>query len=180
MDFEILAGALLIFSLRILDVSVGTIKLLYIVHGRRSIAVVLAFVESSIWLTAAGLVFSQLDNLWNAAAFCSGFATGTAVGMTIERWIGAGHVLIRIVSRDESVDWLQALREAGFGLTSVQGEGSEGIVNVVLLVARRRRTQEALEIIQTLEPEAFVTVDPISHAAGGYLVAPVAPSALRK
>ncbi len=180
MSIEIFLGALLIFFLRILDVSVGTIKLLYIVHGRRSVAVVLALIESSIWLTAAGLVFSQLDNLWNAAGFATGFATGTAVGMTIERWIGAGHVLIRIVSRDEAVDWLLALREAGFGLTSVQGEGSEGIVKVVLLVARRKRTGEALKIIQDLEPEAFVTVDPISHAAGGYMVAPVTPSALRK
>ncbi len=76
MTIDVLLGALLIFSLRILDVSVGTVKLLYIVHGRRSIAVVLAFIESSIWLTAAGLVFSQLDNLWNAAGFATGFATG--------------------------------------------------------------------------------------------------------
>jgi uncharacterized protein YebE (UPF0316 family) len=173
-------GASLIFSLRILDVTVGTVKLLYIVNGRRTIAACLAFIESAIWLTAAGLVFSQITNLANGLAFTLGFASGTAVGMTIERWIGAGHVLIRIVSRDESIEWMSALRDAGFGLTSVQGQGSEGIVQVVLLVTRRRRAGEAMKLIQEIEPDAFVTIDPISHASGGYLIPPAAPSALRK
>lgn len=62
MGVEALLGAALIFCLRIMDVSVGTVKLLYIVHGRRTIAAILALIESSIWLTAAGLVFSNLED----------------------------------------------------------------------------------------------------------------------
>lgn len=180
MSIELVLGGLGIFALRIVDVSIGTVKLLYVVRGQRTVAAILAFAESIVWLIAAALVFAHLDNLWNMLGFATGFATGTAVGMTIERWIGSGYVLIRIVSRTVELEWLRVLHDEGFGLTSVQGEGSEGAVKVVMIVTRRKRTQAALALINRLEPEAFVTVDPISHATGGYLLPTAVPSALRK
>lgn len=180
MSLGLVWGALAIFCLRIVDVSIGTVKLLYVVRGQRVLSAILAFFESLVWVLAASLVFSQLDNPWNMLGFCAGFAAGTAVGMTIERWIGSGYVLIRIITRLEPSEWLQPLRTSGFGLTAVQGQGSEGSVQVILIVSQRKRTETALKLIQLLDPKAFVTVDPISHASGGYLLPTAVPSALRK
>ena len=172
--------ALGIFGLRIIDVSLGTVKLLYMVRGQRTITALLAFCESCVWLISAALVFGQLDNIWNMVGFAVGFATGTAVGMTIERWIGSGHVLVRIMTKDQGPDLLHGLRERGFGLTAVQAEGTEGPLKVVLVVARRKRTAEALRLVKELDKDAFVTIDPVSPAAGGYLLPTAVPSPLRK
>lgn len=173
-------SALLVFCLRICDVSFGTIKLLYIVQGRRTIAGIFALVESSIWLIAAKLVFEELDNPVKLAAFALGFAAGTVVGMTIERWIGSGHLLIRVVSRSEGPELLAALRDAGFGLTTISGEGRDGIVKVLMVVVKRRNSGKAIQIIQSVDPNAFVTVDSVSPVHGGHLFPAAIPSSVRK
>jgi len=180
LPWEVILGAVGIFALRIVDVSIGTVKLLYMMRGQRLTTSILAFFESLVWLIAAGLVFNQLDNFWNAAGFTLGFAAGTATGMTIERWIGEGHALIRIVSREPEVDWPAVLREQGFGLTALQGRGSEGDVRVIIVVTSRKRIDKALSLIEKLEPTAFVTVDPISYASGGVLKHPVAAATVLK
>lgn len=177
---SIALGMLLIFCLRIVDVSLGTIKLLYMVRGQRTVTATLAFLESVTWLISMTLVFSELDNLWNMVAFTTGFAAGTFTGMSIERWIGAGHVLIRIMTRREEHDLFARLRAQGFGLTTVQAEGAEGPLRVVLLITKRKRTREALDLIKEVDPAAFVTVDPVSPTAGGYLLPTAVPSAIRK
>ena len=175
-----LIGGLLIFALRIVDVSIGTVKLLYVVRGMRGMASALAFVEALVWLTAAGLVFSQLDNLWNGVCFAAGFAAGTMCGMTIERWIGSGYMLLRIVTRDKEQELLDALKDQGFGLTMVQGRGAQGSVTMVMAVIRRRRRAEALALIQRIDPNAFITADPVNPASGGYIVPGAIPSNIRK
>ena len=173
-------GGLLVFALRIVDVSIGTIKLLYVVRGMRGMASGLAFVEALVWLAAAGLVFSQLDNLWNAVCFAAGFAAGTMCGMTIERWIGSGYMLMRIITRDKERELLDALKDQGFGLTTMQGYGAHGSVTVVMTVIRRRRRHEALSLVQRVDPNAFITADPVNPASGGYIVPGAIPSNIRK
>lgn len=176
----VLLGGLLIFALRIVDVSIGTVKLLYVVRGMRGMASALAFLEAIVWLTAAGLVFSQLDNLWNGVCFAAGFAAGTMCGMTMERWIGSGYMLLRVVTRDKDQDLLEALKDQGFGLTMVQGRGAQGSVTMVMAVIRRRRRAEALALIQRIDPNAFITADPVNPASGGYIVPGAIPSNIRK
>lgn len=175
-----LTSMALIFCLRICDVSLGTIKLLYIMQGRRIIASCFALCEAAVWLVAARIVFAELDNPWKSAAFALGFAAGTIVGMTIERWIGSGYVLIRIVSRSEGPELLGALRDHGFGLTTIHGEGRDGKVKVLMVVAKRRNSAKAIGLIQSVDPEAFVTVDSVSPVHGGFLFPPPVPSSLRK
>src|SRR3954464_9468369 len=93
-----LLGALLIFCLRILDVSIGTLRVMYMVRGDRKKAVPLAFLESGIWVVAISRIMKQVDNRANMLAFAAGFAAGTLVGMTLDRWIASGYVLVRVIS----------------------------------------------------------------------------------
>ena len=175
-----LLSAAFVFMLRIGDVSIGTIKLLYIVQGRRMLAAIFALFEASVWLVAAKQVFEELDNPVKLAAFAAGFAAGTAVGMTVERWIGSGYLLIRVVSKSEGPELLSALRDEGFGLTTIHGEGREGRVKVLMVVTRRKNSPKAIKLIQQVDPGAFVTVDSVSPVHGGYLFPPAIPSSIRK
>src|SRR5690348_6220114 len=112
-----LLGALLIFLLRIVDVSIGTLRVMYMVRGDRAKTVPLAFVESGVWVFAITRIIKQVDNPLNMVAFAAGYAAGTMVGMTLERWIASGHILVRIISdKADHGELLGAIRGAGFGV----------------------------------------------------------------
>src|SRR3954471_22041718 len=141
--------ALLIFSLRILDVPVGTLRVMYMVRGERRKAVPLAFFESLVWIFAISRIMKAVDNPVNMLAFAAGFAAGTMVGMTLERWIASGHVLVRVISGKADAGGLaEALRAAGFGVTVLTGEGRRGEQEILFVVALRRRARELLDLVR--------------------------------
>src|SRR5689334_22972807 len=138
-----LLGALLIFSLRIVDVSIGTLRVMYMVRGERARTVPLAFVESGVWVFAISRIFKQVDNPLNMLAFAAGYAAGTMVGMTLERWIASGYILVRVISgKPEKQDLVAAIRGAGFGVTVLPGQGLGGEQAILFVVALRRRGRE--------------------------------------
>src|SRR5215211_5666604 len=121
----LLLGAVLIYCLRIVDVSIGTLRTLYMVRGDRLRAVPLAFCESLVWVIAVSRVMSELSDWTRLLAYAAGFATGTFTGITIERWIASGWLLARIVERGDEAALAAAVRDAGFGVTVVRGEGRD-------------------------------------------------------
>ena len=177
-----LTGALVIFLLRILDVPVGTLRVLYMVRGDRLRAVPLAFLESLVWVFAVSQIFQRLDDRANMLAFAAGFAAGTLVGMTLEKWIASGNVLVRIISHKADGQALaDTVRSAGFGVTVVTGSGRAGEQAILFVVALRKRGKELLDLVRQVDAGAFVTIDPVQTAMGGYLPASGAtPSHIRK
>ena len=111
-----------------------------------------------------------------------GFATGTVTGITLERWIGSGTVLVRVISRNHAIRLKEHLHSEHFGVTAVQGQGYEGNVLVMFVVAPRRREHDVLAAVRHVDPDAFITVEPVNQAYGGFPVTSVAPSpsALKK
>ncbi|MCZ7666925.1 MAG: DUF5698 domain-containing protein [Chloroflexi bacterium] len=101
LDLQIFAGMLLIFCLRILDVSMGTIRTIMVVRGLRKWAVLIGFVEVTIWVVAISQVISNLNNLWNVLAYSGGFAAGTFVGMHLENRLALGNVQYRCCFPEE-------------------------------------------------------------------------------
>jgi uncharacterized protein YebE (UPF0316 family) len=174
---QVLLTSLLIFCLRVTDVSMGTVRVLYAMRGRRFVAMGLGFIESMIFILALSRVAS-FDSFWKMLAYAGGFATGNFMGITIERWIASGTILARIVVKHAVL--IAGLREAGFGVTVTQGEGREGDVALLLVVAPRKRERELLGVIEKLDPEAFVTIDAVNHAQGGFLSFAPTPSTVRK
>ena len=176
---HVLLGAFLIFCLRILDVSVGTLRVMYMVRGDRGKAVPLAFFESLVWVFAISRIMKEVDNTTNMLAFAAGFAAGTMVGMTLERWIASGFVLVRVISDVGKEKLAGEARSAGFGVTVMIAEGREGEQAILFIVALRRRAPELLDLIRRVDDGAFVTIDPVQKAMGGYLPA-TASSQMRK
>ena len=113
-------------------------------------------------------------------AYAVGFATGNFLGITIERWIASGMVLVRIIVRGASPDMMPALRAAGFGVTTLHGAGGTGAVDFFFVVAPRRRQRELLELVERVDPASFVTLDAVNHAGGGYVSATPAAASVKK
>jgi uncharacterized protein YebE (UPF0316 family) len=165
---EILLGALLIFAMRVLDVSVGTIRVLFVMRGRKWTAAILGLFEAAIFVAAVSKVVTDLD-LGKMVGYAAGYATGVLVGISIEQWIGAGQVVVRIITREHAVALRDRLFAEGFGVTAVRAEGRQREVLLLFIVCHRRRADALMTIADEIDPSAFVTVDEVSEAFGGYM-----------
>jgi uncharacterized protein YebE (UPF0316 family) len=161
---ELALSALAIMAMRVVDVSIGTVRIVMIMRSRLAIAAVLGFFESLLWVTAAALVFANLDSPVRVVAFAAGFATGTLMGGLVEQWVAMGSCMIRVMASVESPPVANALRSEGLGVTVVNAEGRDGEVRVTFTVVPRRRQKTAMAIITEINPEAFVTVEDVKVA----------------
>ncbi|MDH3517287.1 MAG: DUF5698 domain-containing protein, partial [Acidimicrobiia bacterium] len=121
-------AALLIFLMRVTDVTVGTLRIVFLIRGKRWTAGLLGFFESLVWVLAARQVLTDLDDPIKIIGFAAGFGMGTVLGGTIERWLALGNKLVRIVAPLESPTGFEALRDAGYHVTVLNGEGRDGDV----------------------------------------------------
>lgn len=156
---SLLLGALLIFVLRIADVSLGTLRIGFLVRGERRLAGLFGFFESLIWLIAAARVLSNLDSPVQFVAYAGGYAAGTMLGVSIERWLAIGETIMRVVSPVNSPSVEEQLRQAGFYVTVLNARGRDGDVRVSFSVLPRKRIQRALRIVGEVNPDAFVTFE---------------------
>ena len=164
-------GPLLIFTLRIFDVSLATSRLLLSVRGDRVVVPIIGFFESLIWLTAVGAAVQSLSSPIHLLAYAGGFATGNVVGLWVEEKMALGLSTVRIISRHGGVELAEALRESGFGVTEFAGHGREGMVEVVYTACRRRQVPKVLEQVALWDPDAFVTVESPKEIRRGWMLA---------
>jgi uncharacterized protein YebE (UPF0316 family) len=152
-------GPLLIFSLRIVDVSLATLRMLLSVRGIKAAAPLIGFFEVLIWVFAVGNAIRYLDSPLHVLGYAAGFAAGTLVGLWIEEKMAFGLSTVRIMSQHGGVEIAEALRDQGFGVTEFSGHGREGRVEVVYAVIRRRDLPSVFQQVGVWDPAAFVTVE---------------------
>lgn len=154
---------LLIFLARILDVSIGTMRIMFVMGGWKKIAPLLGFFEVLVWLLAIGQIMQNLDNWVCYVAYAGGFATGTYVGMAIENRIALGQYLLRIIS--PNIKELKTfLNRSKYKFTIVPGSNNDNPVEIIFLVIKRRDLENVLDKIKNIEPEALYTVESIKMA----------------
>ena len=151
--------ALLIFAMRVFDVTLGTLRIVNLVRGARWLAGALGFFESLSWIIAAGLVVGNLDSPVKIVAFAGGFATGTVLGSWLEGRIALGKSMLRIVTSVTTPGVDTSLRAEGYAVTVVNAEGFQGDVRVAFSVVPRNRVPHVLDIVRAANPEAFVTIE---------------------
>ena len=158
---------LLIFFFRICDVSLGTIRVIFIAKGLKYIAPVIGFFEVIIWLLAIGQVMNNITNVACYIAYGGGFAAGTLLGMTVEEKLSLGTVVVRVISNEDITGLLLFLRAHSFGVTIAEGEGSKGKVKIILSVIKRQDLDEVVRGIQHHLPGTFYSVEEIKSVAEG-------------
>jgi uncharacterized protein YebE (UPF0316 family) len=168
MDISAITGGLILFCLRLTDVSLGTMCTILTIRGQKVLAALLGFIEVTIWVIAISRVLSSLDNVWSIVGYSSGFAAGTLVGMAIEERLALGYVGIHIISRQKGNEIAQALREAGYGVTMTIGHGQSGPVTMLNAVVRRKNAPGALEVVASVDSDAFVTLEEARYVRRGY------------
>jgi uncharacterized protein YebE (UPF0316 family) len=152
---------LLICLARICDVTLGTIRIMYVARGIKVLAAVLGFFEVIIWLFAIGQIVSNLTNVANYFAYAFGYALGNYIGITIEERLSVGVLMLRIITKDRADTLIKALRAAGFGITTVDGKGIYGPVDVIFTVINRKDLDGVVGIIKEHNPQAIYSVQDV-------------------
>lgn len=169
MDADVVLGALLIFSLRVLGISISTVRVLLMTRGTKLASAVLGFFEVLVYAVAIGKVVQDLSNLPYLFSYCFGFSVGTLLGMWIEERMAIGYATIHVISHDHGHEIAKALREAGYGATESRAHGKDGYVAAVQTVVRRRDIVDASAVIGQTAPDAFVTIEETRRVEHGYL-----------
>jgi uncharacterized protein YebE (UPF0316 family) len=159
---------LLIFFARIADVSMETVRVIYISRGIKYLAPIIAFFEIVIWLLAMEVVMQDLANIANFMAFALGFATGTYVGLEIEERLSIGMVILRIITTEESEGQITAFLAAeNCGVTRLDAQGSRGNVKMILSLVNRTDVLRITEYIHTVNPHAFFSIEDVRYVNEG-------------
>jgi len=158
---------LLIFFARIVDVSLQTLRVIFINRGLRVVAPLLGFVEVLIWLLAIGQIMRHLDNVACYLAYGAGFSTGTYVGMWIEGKLSLGMVILRVITRVAADELVEDLRHEEYGVTSLDAQGLAGPVKVLFTVLRRQDLPAVLAVVRRHNPNAFYSVEDVRFASEG-------------
>ena len=155
---------LVIVCLRIIDVSIGTVRMILVIRGRRLYAAVLGFFEVIVWLTAITGILSHITNLLNVLAYGVGFSLGNVVGMLIESKMAVGQQVIRFISTEEGDRIIRTLRARGFGVTEVVASGREGPVGLGFIIVSRKKVPEVVDTISGIDPAAVVTIGDVRQS----------------
>jgi uncharacterized protein YebE (UPF0316 family) len=150
-------------------VTLSTVRTILISRHQRVLAPVLGLVEISLWLLAIGQVMQNLHVPVYFLAFVAGFATGNYLGVCVENWMALGYVVVQIITRKDAGPLVQAFRSAGFGVTCLSGQGLMGPVQLLLSVLPRARLDEAGQLVEKHDPEAFYLVDELRTIRRGFL-----------
>jgi uncharacterized protein YebE (UPF0316 family) len=157
----------LIFLARICDVSIGTMRIIFVSKGKRKIAPILGFFEVLIWITAISKIMENLDDYINYIAYAAGFATGNFVGMFIEERLAVGIQLIRIITHQQGLELVKKLNSGGYGATTLEAEGAREKVHLIYTIVPRNDLKEVLDIIHTFNPKVFYTIEDVRATSEG-------------
>ena len=160
---------LLIFLARVADVSIGTVRLIFISRGLKYLAPLVGFFEILIWLLAIGQIMKNLSNPACYIAYAGGFAMGNFVGLWIAERLSLGVVLIRVVTNKDATELVEYLTSADYGVTIIDGHGTTGQVKVVFTIVPRREVKRVVDLIKKFNPNAFFTVEEVGFVEKGIL-----------
>ncbi|GAB3003108.1 DUF2179 domain-containing protein [uncultured Cyclobacterium sp.] len=161
--FDYLVMPLLIFFARVVDVSINTLRIMFVLNGKKTIAPILGFFEAFIWLLAIGQIFQNISNPMSYIAYAGGFATGTYVGMVIEERLALGRVLVRIITPEPLPQLVEYMKEKSYRFTSVGAEGRYGKVILMFTVIKREMLPGLINKLKESDEKAFYTIESVKR-----------------
>lgn len=163
-----LLGTAAIFLLRVTDMSLDTLRVLFVMRGRKASAWISGFFQSALFVMAISTVLANLSNPFNIVAYAAGFATGNVVGILIENRLAIGYTHLRIISPGKGELIAQSLRNEGFAVTELSGRGKDGTVNILSVSVLRKNTDQVIRSVHNIDADAFVTAEEVRAMQRGF------------
>ena len=165
--FTFIIIPLLIFIARVTDVTLGTIRVIFVSKGLKYLAPIIGFFEVLIWLIAIGQIMKNLSNYLSYIAYAGGFATGNYVGMIIAEKMYIGVALLRVITQKDASELVKSLSSQKYGVTYVDGYGAQGKVNILFTIVPRKEISKVIKIVTEFNPKAFYTIEEVDFVEQG-------------
>ena len=170
--FKLIVLPLLIFLARVTDVSINTVRVIFMLNGKRWLSTVLGFFESLIWLMAISQILQNVTNPVTYLAYAGGFASGIFVGMLIEERLAIGNVIVRIISQKDAAEMIDNLRDYGLRITVLDALSNSGPVSVIFLISKRQDLSNITQIVEMTNPNAIFTVEGVKSVRDASQIVP--------
>lgn len=158
----------IIFGLRVIEMTLDTVRVLLVFRGRKGIAWFVGFFQSLLFVLAITTVLTNLDNILTAAGYAGGFATGNVLGMYLEEVLAIGHTHLRIISPGRGPAIAETLRTSGFAVTEISGRGKDGMVTLINASVLRKHVRQVERIAIDLDPDVFITAEDLRPLRRGF------------
>jgi uncharacterized protein YebE (UPF0316 family) len=158
---------LLIFLARVADVSLGTVRVIFVSRGMKYFAAIMGFFEVLIWILVIGQIMKNLSNPLCYIAYAGGFAMGNFVGICIGEKLSLGVAILRVITNKNTEKLIGDFKTHGYGVTSIDGQGSAGQVKLIFSIVKRSHLEEAIGLIKKFDPTAFYSIDDINFVEKG-------------
>lgn len=161
-------GALVIFSLRVVNIALDTLRIRMMSRGQKPLAFIFGVIETVIFVYTLGSVFQDLNNWVNTGAYALGFGVGSIVGMAIDERMSVGYAHLRVISPNRGALIAERLREEGFAVTEISGRGRDGTVSLLDLSIQRKNAKKARLLVEEIDENAFITAEDLTPVRRGY------------
>lgn len=155
----------LIFLARVIDVALGTIRIIFVSKGIKYLAPLVGFFEILIWLMAISQIMQNLTNVYYYIFYAGGFATGNFMGIILDEKLSIGTVSVRIITRTDASKLIEGLKNKRYGVTSVDAKGPKGKVKLIFTVVNRQNIQNVIKIVKKYNPKAFYSIEDIRYVS---------------
>lgn len=151
----------LIFLARIIDVTIGTLRIIFVSKGLKMLAPILGFFESLFFLIAITQIIQNVTHAGGYIGFAAGFAAGNYVGIWLEEQLAMGLLMVQVITRKNAANLIDHLRGDGFGVTTVPAHGSRGPVSIIYTIIKRGDLEHVEDIIKCYNPRAFYSIEEV-------------------
>lgn len=158
---------IIVFLARVCDVTLGTLRIIFVSRGKRNLAPILGFFEVLIWIVVIGQLVQNLHSVTAYVAYAGGFAAGNFVGLWLEDRLAIGTYILRVITPENAKALAEKIHNAGFGVTRVEGEGAVSTVTLLYTIVKRKHVNQVMAIIHENVPNAFVTMEEVKSTEKG-------------
>ncbi len=170
----------LIFLSRVMDVTIGTIRIVMVSKGHKFWAPFLGFFEILIWLLAISRIFQNLDNWVCYISYAAGFATGNYIGLALEERLAVGIVKIQIITRKSAQKLIENMINAGYGITHHEAKGRTENVSIIHSIIKRSELKKVEDLVKSTNPKAFYSLEDVKSVNQGVFPSTVTNRRWRK
>lgn len=151
----------IIFFGRIIDVTLGTLRIIFVSKGEKYKAPLIGFFEVLIWIVVISEIFSRANDLVAYISYAGGYATGNYVGILIEQRIAFGIILCRIYTRKNGKELVSILNINNFGATMLEATGSVEKIQIIETVIERKEMKKVEKLVVDFDPDVFYVVEDV-------------------
>lgn len=168
LDPQIWTGALFVFGLRLVEMTLDTVRTLVMMRGRRALTWALGFAQSAIFVVAIAAVLEDVGDPIKMIGYAAGFASGVVLGMHLEERLAIGHADLRVISRGRGTAVAERLRADGYAATEIPGRGRDGAVTILSCSVLRRDVDRIASLVVNADPEAFIVTEDLHPLRRGF------------